>query len=477
MSDKSVAIIGGGVAGATVAMHLAELGVDVTLIEKGASLVSGPPICHLHAGGNLYREISTEQCIELLEQSIETARLFPHTFNHRPTVIAIPLEDPGSPDQLVPRLDQVKSAYQHLVSVDPRNEVLGAVADYYRLYTKQELLELQGCEQKASPLSFDDWMIPFANKVNLDKLKYPVVAVQEPGWSVFRVGATAMLSLERMANCTLCLESEVVDMYKSDNAWHIQFNADGELKSVEADFLINASGYKTGSIDDMVQQPRERLVEFKAAYVTRWTENQYQWPEVIFHGERGTPNGMAQLTPYSDNMFQLHGMTKDITLFEGGLVSSNSETSQPSLPIHLTSKLEQGWESDVMEKRTRGAIDFVARLLPSFTQANCAGTPLFGAQQIPGNDDTLRAADVSFAGDGYARLEIVKGSSALEGAKAIVNEWKLVDDLESYNSRSIEEIHPQTLSLKAGDIEQKAMQTAVERQYPASLAQYFGSEA
>ncbi|GAL14447.1 hypothetical protein JCM19233_5459 [Vibrio astriarenae] len=53
----------------------------------------------------------------------------------------------------------------------------------------------------------------------------------------------------------------------------------------------------------------------------------------------------------------------------------------------------------------------------------------------------------------------------------------MVDDLESYNSRSIEEIHPQTLSLKVSDIEQKAMQTAVERQYPASLAQYFGSQA
>ncbi|GAL14445.1 hypothetical protein JCM19233_5457 [Vibrio astriarenae] len=67
----------------------------------------------------------------------------------------------------------------------------------------------------------------------------------------------------------------------------------------------------------MVQQPRERLVEFKAAYVTRWTENQYQWPEVIFHGERGTPNGMAQLTPYSDNTFQLHGMTKTSPCLKG----------------------------------------------------------------------------------------------------------------------------------------------------------------
>lgn len=53
LTGSRVAIIGGGIAGATAAVHLAELGIDVTLIEKGASLVSGPPICHLHAGGNL----------------------------------------------------------------------------------------------------------------------------------------------------------------------------------------------------------------------------------------------------------------------------------------------------------------------------------------------------------------------------------------------------------------------------------------
>ncbi|QSA20474.1 FAD-dependent oxidoreductase, partial [Vibrio furnissii] len=68
--SPSVAIIGGGVAGATAAVHMSELGLNVLLLEKGPGLVNGPPICHLHAGGNLYREISQQQCIELLRQSI-----------------------------------------------------------------------------------------------------------------------------------------------------------------------------------------------------------------------------------------------------------------------------------------------------------------------------------------------------------------------------------------------------------------------
>ncbi len=45
---------------------------------------------------------------------------------------------------------------------------------------------------------------------------------------------------------------------------------------------------------------------------------------------------MAQLTPYADGVFQLHGMTKGITaLFEGGLVSSSTDSSQPQLPSKL----------------------------------------------------------------------------------------------------------------------------------------------
>ena len=52
---KSVGIIGGGVAGSTIALHLSKKGVNTILFESGPSLVNGPPMCHLHAGGNLYR--------------------------------------------------------------------------------------------------------------------------------------------------------------------------------------------------------------------------------------------------------------------------------------------------------------------------------------------------------------------------------------------------------------------------------------
>ena len=56
------------------------------------------------------------------------------------------------------------------------------------------------------------------------------------------------------------------------------------------DYLVNACGYKTGIIDDELQTKRERLLELKAAYITKWKHNENEiWPEVIFHGKRGTP--------------------------------------------------------------------------------------------------------------------------------------------------------------------------------------------
>ena len=218
-SAPKVAIIGAGIAGSTAAMHLAEQGVNVHLIEKSPSLVSGPPICHLHAGGNLYREISLEQCLELLTQSINSVRLYPHTLNRRPTLIVVPKSDGGDPNALLPRLTQIQSVYQKLVEQDIANKVLGEPEDYYQLYYRDDLEALKGQPQPKDPQCFDEWLIPFAEQADLDGMTYPIVAVQEHGWSVFRIAATASLVLEQLDNCQLSVASKVVDVTESEQGW------------------------------------------------------------------------------------------------------------------------------------------------------------------------------------------------------------------------------------------------------------------
>lgn len=469
-----IAIIGGGVAGATAAVHLGELGIDVHLIERQNELVNGPPICHLHAGGNLYREISEKQCLELLRQSIESVRLYPHTVNKRPTIITVPVSDQGSPQTIIDRLEVIKQSYANLVILDPKNKVIGEPDDYYKLYDREDIEQLLDRQQPQQPQNIDDWVIPFANTVDLSKLKFPVIVVQEYGWSVFRLGASATLALQTISNAHLHLNSELVNVDRKGQQWILNYLENGEKSQVlEVDYLINACGYETGVVDDWIASKRKRYVEFKAAYVTEWSDSKYyQWPEVIFHGERGTPHGMAQLTPYADGIFQLHGMTEDITLFKDGLVASNLSTSQPILPGKLHNKLKFGWKKDIAEARTKKAIDFIGQYIPDFYHALPKGTPLFGAQQIPGNDATLRASDVSFDGDNYARIEIVKGSSAYEAIRRITQTWNLVSD--GQYSGAIEQLHPHVTSLSADEIEQFAILTATRRGYPAGLAKVVG---
>ncbi|WP_299012946.1 NAD(P)-binding protein [uncultured Photobacterium sp.] len=477
----SVGVIGGGIAGSTIALRLAELGIQVKLFEEGSSLVNGPPICHLHAGGNLYREISNQQCQALLKQSIDTLRVFPQTTNIRPTVIAIPKRDQGDPKALLNRLDLLQNTYKTLVENDPKNQVLGQPEHYFKLYYQDDLEQLAQYPLPTTPTSLDDWMIPVAKNLSLNEFKYPLILVQEYGLSIFRLASIANLAAEKLPDISLHTNAKVIDIKQDSKsyAWSITYQQyDRKIKdhithTTSADYLVNACGYRTGTIDDMANLTRKRMVEFKAAYVTHWAECEGIWPEVIFHGERGTPNGMAQLTPYPGGYFQLHGMTEDITLFRQGLATTTGNSAQPRLSEPLTSKIKSGWKSCDIHTRTERAIEHVAKLLPTYRSATVGGNPLFGAQQIPGGDPSLRAADISFAGKRYARSEIVKASSALSAADKVLEQLQcegLLPKIPQLSTLALEAQLPVTSGLDLNTVVVMAEKLASSRSYPEELA-------
>jgi len=466
-ASPRIGIIGGGIAGSTIAIELSELGLDVTLLEQGPSLVNGPPICHLHSGGNLYREIDDQQCLTLLRQSIATLKRFHHSAYYRPTVIAIPQRDPGDVDQLLPRLNRLQQHYKELVNDDATNKVLGEPSDYYSLYQRQDLERIAQLSTVDNPQTNEQWLIPVAQELDLDKLKFPILLVQEYGLSVFRLAATATLTLDATPNCDIHCHTAVTDISKSANQWQITTSQNSQTKQFEFDYLINACGYRSGSIDDLVSEKRARLVEFKAAYVTHWHSEFKAWPEVIIYGERGTPNGMAQLTPYPGGYFQIHGMTQDITLFDNGLVANSNSSAQPQLDAQFINKLTKHWPEQLIAQRTTSAIDFISEFIPRFSSASLGGKPLFGAQQIPGQDPNLRTADVSFSLENYARCEIVKASSAIDAADSIVADLTRLA-LFHPNSAS-----PPTHPLTEQQIDKLATQFAIDRDYPIQLATTF----
>lgn len=455
-----ITVVGGGVAGATIATQLLRYAnVRLTLVEHNRSLISGPPFCHLHAGGNLYREIDLTQCKRLMHESIETLRLYPNCANIRPTVIAVPERDRGDVDSLLPRLRELRAHYQHLVDTDPQNRVLGEPADYFKAVTKEQMEALALRQQPNQPNSIDDWLIPVAQQLDLDTIKWPLLVVQEYGLSMFRVAATAQQRLQRSDRCELRLGQSVVDIKANLNGWQVSFD-DGS--DSHADYVINACGYRSGELDDKLSLSVERLVEFKAAYLAKWSNQQY-WPELVFHGERGTANGMAQFTPYADGVVQLHGMTKEITLFENGVAKSNANSSQPRLHAPLSEKLAQGWASSVATERTNNAINYLSYFLPNFANAQVIDKPMYGAQQVPGSDLSLRAAGVVFPQTGYARAEIVKANSALAAAKAI--EQNLIEMSLLNPQQTASDFQP-----PQGQVIAEAIKLAKQRDYPEALA-------
>jgi hypothetical protein len=115
-------------------------------------------------------------------------------------------------------------------------------------------------------------------------------------------------------------------------------------------------------------------------------------------------------------------MTKDITLYEDGLVANSNVSSQPYLKENFMQKIDKSWSKEETTQRTLSAIKHLSQFIPKFSSATVGSKPLFGAQQIPGSDPTLRVAEVSFPKSRYARCEIVKVSSTLDMLDTITKE-------------------------------------------------------
>jgi len=469
--EAKIAIVGGGVAGSSAALYFGQLGLDVTLFEKEPSLVTGPPFCHLHAGGNLYREISDAQCVTLLKQSIDFLRFYSYIVDYRPTVIVLPMTDKSTPNALLPRLELLTREYQALIVQDRQNEVLGKPENYYKSYSKEELETLKAKAIVQNPSNCDEWMIPVAKNIDLNKVQFPLIMVQEYGLNLFRLAAGTALTLENLEMVTLHMNSIVHNVQKNYelDGWDVSFIQEDKSQTQHFDYLINAAGFRTGKIDDLLGAPCKVMVEFKAAYVSQWDDhNDIKFPEIIFHGERGTPQGMGQFTPYPHGYFQLHGMTKEITLYEDGLVANTMVSCQPKLGQDFLEKIDKSWTKEEIEKRTNAAIKHLSQFIPSFSTAHVGSKPLYGAQQIPGDDPTLRVAEVSFPRKRYARCEIVKVSSVLDMIDTIAKELVELEYLDA--SVAGKRVFENTPTLVDLELKKRAETIAQNRSYPAHLA-------
>lgn len=466
----NVGIIGGGISGSVIALQLAQYGIDNILFEQGESLVNGPPFCHLHAGGNLYPEISVEQCKQLMLQSIEMARLFPQSIDERPTFISVPKSENLDVNKIEKKLKLLVNYYQQLISEDTSNEVLGNPANYYKSYSYEDLAALAKQATVQHPKSQDEWMANAIKYIDYENLKMPVFLVQEYGWNLFRVAAQVQLALTKANKCELHTNTKVIDI-KDVRDQHLNYNWEISTKDAiyKVKYLVNSSGYKTAKVDKYVKLNSNRLIEYKAAYISKWQSIPGLIPEMVFHGERGSTHGMLQITPYNDDYYQIHGMTTDITLFNNGLIQSKEDGSPAEFDSDIKQKIARDWKQHEIKSRTESAIRYAARYVPSFKSATVGGPPLHGAQQIPGDDPSLRVGEVSFPSDSYARAEIVKASSALTVAKQIIQKIQEENIVPAMATNAKQNALLDSISKT--EIDYLASELASQRGYPGSLSQ------
>jgi hypothetical protein len=465
----NIGIVGGGVSGVVTALEMEKHGIDSIVFEQKESVVNGPPFCHLHAGGNLYPDISDEQCKILMKQSIDMALLFPNSIDQRPTFISIPKTEKYKTEKIKNRLDMLVKYYTSLIEEDSSNQILGTPKEYYKTFTKQDLITLIDQPTFKHPKSLDQWMANAIKLIDYTVLKTPVFLVQEYGWNLFRLGAQAQLALTKTPKCNLKLNTNVTHIKDVRNK-NLEYN--WEIHTFEnvykVKYLVNSCGFKTGKTEESLNLNTERLIEFKAAYISKWKPIQGLVPEFIFHGERGTPNGMAQLTPYCEDYYQIHGMTEDITLFKNGLVKSKENEIQPVFNPTINQKLNNGWNKDEIQERTQSAIEFVTKFVPSFKSSILGGPPMYGAQQIHGDDPNLRVGEVSFPEKFYARSEIIKASSAQAVASKIVTKIQEEKIIPFIREKRAQNCLLESISKK--EIDKMASELAAQRGYPKALS-------
>lgn len=335
--------------------------------------------------------------------------------------------------------------------------------------TNKELETLVPRPSVPRPVSHDDWLCNALKFIDHSKLKSPLFMVQEFGWNLFRLAAQTQLALCQSDNCDLRLNTQIMEIKNvSDLGVGYNWQLYTKDKMFKANYLVNSSGSNSSKFDSCLQLAPEQIVEFKASYIAKWQPIPGPIPELVFHGERGTPHGMAQLTPYCDNFYQIHGMTNEITLFRDGLIQSCAEDFFPEFSDPIKKKINGIWNSREVQERTLRAIDFVARFVPSFGVATVGGPPLYGAQQIPGRDSTLRVGDVTFPRKFYARNQIVKASSALASANHIIENLQQLKLIPAFDLSSVENSLLESIGTQ--QIDSFAAELATHRGYPAAMS-------
>ena len=410
-----IAIIGGGISGTLSALKLAELSnVSVDVFEKRSALLSGGPWCHLHSGGFLYPSISLQDCQTLLHHSLLFAEKFRDCIIPRPTIIALRKSSKFLAKELVYKCEFIQSAYSYWIATNQKAP-LGIVDLFSAIYTREDILHFKQFgkfpesynNNKLSRDFHNPYVASFCQLLqNIDDIQYPFISVCEFGVNQAKVIQELVESIDSLNNVNVFTNTKAV-ITRSENytCWAVNGH--------NYDFLVNAAGCYSLEIFPSNQH---EILELKSSWLVQNDDIEGDLPEIAIIGERGTPNGMIQITPHANGLFQIHCMTQDSTLIDStsfySLSTQNIESYFPR-NVHDIVKNDKLNEQEIYS-RSKAAIDNVSAVLPKFSNSIVINQNHFwGIQRIPFTSKEKRISRVVFPHRNYAELRVVKAISTV----------------------------------------------------------------
>jgi hypothetical protein len=406
----NISVIGGGIGGCMAAIMASKIpNADVQLFEKKDKLLAGLPFCHLHSGGFLYPMINHEECIELLNHSLEFANFFNECLDNRPTIIAYRIDSIYNTKELIDKCKLMEATYKEFCVKD--NHVLGNPNSYYAIYTREDIIYYKKFGKL--PEKFEDRYLyhdlyttefcKILNSTNIDDIKYPFVSVMEPSILMNKV----YKKITKLFNDT--------NTDKDNIKIHTGTTANVDELINKFDYTINASGYQNNN------KYQDSLLELKSSWMVINNHLNIRLPEIAIIGERGTKNGMMQISQCEENnIFQIHAMTNDSSIFE--CVDKIENFSNDNLDIIYNSRIP----SEIINTRTKSAINEVSKLFNIFkySKIDLKLEPLWGVQRIISKNKDNRVADVVFPAENYAEIQIIKGISSVTAANKLIKKIK-----------------------------------------------------
>jgi len=312
---KEICIIGGGISGIMSAIKLSKTKnnhVVVDVYEMRNKILDSLPYCHLHAGGLLYPMISLLDCKELLLDSLLFAEYFNKCLYKRPTIIAYTTNSTYCSKKLLYKCKVLKYEYINWCNNKKKqnNHILGNPYNYYCEYTKEDVVNYKKGERLNKSKYHDKYVEEFCKLLkNIDDIKYPFISVCEYGINQKMVEDQLINEINEInklqkSPCINLYKNTCANVVKNENCWIVN--------NKKYDILVNASGYKS---KDVLQDNKPEFIELKSSWIIKSNIlNDNILPEIAIIGARNTKDGMLQITPLLNNIFQIHYMSSDSSI-------------------------------------------------------------------------------------------------------------------------------------------------------------------